>query len=221
MFKNVLITEDHQSTNFWLQHTLKELGIEELLYAYYCDDALLQLKNAARDGKPFDLLITDLSFAADGREQKLSDGNALIEAARKLQPGLKILVFSAEQSPAAVKGLFQQSDIDGYVRKSRQDAQDLKDAVGQILKGKKYIPLEFQQTIRQKNAHDFTPYDTMIISQLAKGTLQKDIPAYLEQSGMRASSLSSVEKRLNQIKESLGFTKNEQLVAYCKDFKII
>ncbi len=34
-------------------------------------------------------------------------------------------------------------------------------------------------------------------------------------------SLSTIEKRLNQIKESLGFIKNEQLIAYCKDRKII
>ena len=221
MFKSVLIAEDHQSANISVQHSLKDLEIADVSYAYYCDDALLRLKRGIQDGQPFDLLITDLSFEEDGREQKINGGPALIAAARNLQSELKILVFSAEPNPAVVSGLFQQLAINGYVRKGRRDSIELKEAIENIYKGKKYVPAEFQQSIRARNAHDFSTYDILIISQLAKGTLQKDIPVYLQQNGVRASSLSSVEKRLNQIKEVLGFTKNEQLVAYCKDKRII
>jgi hypothetical protein len=56
---------------------------------------------------------------------------------------------------------------------------------------------------------------------LAKGALQKDIPNYLEQLNLKPAGLSSIEKRLNLIKESLGFTKNEQLIAFCKDMGVI
>jgi two-component system capsular synthesis response regulator RcsB len=221
MLNSVLIVEDHQSTNSWLQGTFKELGFTDCQYVYYCDDALTRLKGAIREGHPFDLLISDLSFAGDRQEQKIKEGSKLIGAAKEQQPNLKVLVFSAEQNETAVNGLFQQLGINGYVRKSPRDLQDLKEAIEAISKGKKYIPLEFQQSVRHKNGHDFTSYDTLVISQLAKGMLQKDIPAYLEQNGFRASSLSSVEKRLSQMKEAFGFTKNEQLVAYCKDYKII
>jgi DNA-binding NarL/FixJ family response regulator len=221
MFKSVLIAEDHQSSSIWVRQNLKSLGVEVVDYAYYCDDALLRIKRGIQDGKAYELLITDLSFSADDREQKLNDGTALIEAVKILQPDLKILVFSAEQQSSVVSSLFQKFAIDGYVRKGRRDAQDLKDAIDSILKNKRFVPTEFQQATRAKNAHNFTDYDTMIISQLAQGTLQKDIPAFLDKHDVKASSLSSVEKRLNQIKEVLGFTKNEQLVAYCKDHKII
>jgi two-component system, NarL family, captular synthesis response regulator RcsB len=77
------------------------------------------------------------------------------------------------------------------------------------------------QVVKQKNVHDFTAYDIAIISLLADGVLQKDIPAYLRQNQIRPSGLSSMEKRLNYIKEILEFTKNEQLVAFCKDMGII
>jgi two-component system capsular synthesis response regulator RcsB len=60
----------------------------------------------------------------------------------------------------------------------------------------------------------------MILSQLAQGTLQKNIPDYLQQQGMRASSQSSVENGLIRSENALGFTKNEQLIAYCKDYKL-
>jgi len=221
IFQTVLIAEDHQSVKISVEQTLKDLGLIDPHYAYYCDDALLRLKKALLDNLPYELLITDLSFQEDGREQKLNDGIALIEAARKLQPALKVLVFSAEANPAVVSMLFKQHDINGYVRKGRQDALELRDALEAISKNKKYVPAEFQQAMRTKNAHDFSGYDIVIISQLANGTLQKDIPAYLQQQNMTPSGLSSIEKRLNQIKEALGFAKNEQLVAYCKDRRII
>lgn len=221
MFQSALIVEDHQSSNHWIQQTLKDLGIGTVRYAYYCDDALLMLKRGIEAGEPYDLLLTDLSFEEDGRKQELRNGTMLIEAAKNLQPGLRILVFSAEPDPAVVGSLFKQFDINGYVHKGRRDMTDLKEAVECIHKSKKFVPAEFQQAVRSKNAHDFSAYDILIISQLAQGTLQKDIPAFLQQSGARASSLSSVEKRLNQIKEALGFTKNEQLVAYCKDHRVI
>jgi two-component system capsular synthesis response regulator RcsB len=218
MFQNALIAEDHQSANQWIQQTLKGLGTVAVKYAYSCDAALIQVRNALADGAPFDLLITDLSF--DGNDQ-VSTGRELIEAARALQPGLIILVFSAEQQPAAVSSLFQQLGINGYVKKGRDDAEQLEQAIGQLAAGKKYIPAEFRQEVRTRNAHDFSDFDILVISQLANGTSQKAMPDALKKANMQPTSLSSIEKRLNHIREALGFTKNEQLVAYCKDHKII
>lgn len=221
MFKSVLIAEDHESASISVQKTLKDLEITSIRYAYYCDDALLQLKNSIRDGQPYELLVTDLSFEEDGHYQTIGTGGALIEAAKKMQPGLKVLVFSAERKEAVIADLFSRLGIDGFVRKARRDAQSLKEAIESIYKNKKYYPVELRSAIRQKNAHDFTAYDIMIISQLAGGALQKNIPVFLQKQGIKAFSLSSIEKRLNQVKEALNFTKNEQLVAYCKEKGVI
>lgn len=221
MFKTVLIAEDQESANISVQRTLKDLGIVDVDYAYYCDDALLRIQQGLRDEQPYELLITDLSFEDDGREQKLAGGAALIAAARQVQPGLKVIVFSAEHKTAVIGDLVEGCHINGYVRKARRDAQELKAAIENIYKDKQHFPIEFRQAIKQKNAHDFTSYDILIISQLSKGMHQKDIPAYLQQNQVRPASLSSMEKRLNQIRETLGFFKNEQLVAYCKDMGII
>jgi len=221
MFKNVLIVEDHQSVKISVENTLGLLGVNHFDYAYYCDDALLRLKNGLKEQLPYELLITDLSFADDGREQVLGSGAELVHSARALQPDLKVLVFSGEINPVVITGLFQKQHINGYVRKGRHDAQDLKDAIEQIFKGKKYIPVELQQAVRTKSGHEFTRYDEIIIAQLAQGTHQIDMPAYLKSQGLQPSSLSSVEKRLKQIREAMKFTSNEQLVAYCKDYHII
>lgn len=221
MFKNVLIAEDHESASISVQKTLTDLGIVRSDYAYYCDDALTRIKKAIAGDEPYELLITDLSFEDDGRQQKVSGGEALIAAARQVQPGLKVLVFSAEQRAAVISALFNDLEVNGYVRKARRDAQELKKAIESIYKNKQHLPAEFRRDIRQHNAHNFTGYDTVIIRLLSGGMAQKDIPVYLEQNQIRPSGLSSLEKRLNLIKEALAFSKNEQLVAYCKDKGII
>lgn len=221
MFKRVLIAEDHESASISVRKTLEDLGITDTGYTFYCDDALTQIKKNISGDQPFDLLITDLSFEEDHRAQNITGGMDLIRAVKTIQPNTKILVFSAEGKAAVIDRLFKEFDIDGYVRKARNDAKELRIAIDAIYKNKKYLSADLRKTVKEKNAYEFTAFDITIISLLSRGTLQKDIPVYLQENDIKPSGLSSVEKRLNTMKEVLGFSKNEQLVAYCKDFGII
>jgi len=221
MFKRVLIAEDHESTSISVRKTLEELNITQTEYSYYCDDALMHIKKNINAEITFDLLITDLSFEEDHRKQELAGGVELINAIKQIQPNIKVLVFSAENKPALIDELFKKHGINGYVRKARHDAKDLKLAIDALSKGKTYISPDLKQSVKEKNTFEFTPYDIAIITQLSQGTLQKNIPVYLQENNLKPFGLSSVEKRLNMMKELLEFTKNEQLVAYCKDFGII
>jgi len=56
----------------------------------------------------------------------IADGMELIEEARKISPGLKVLVFSAESKVAVIDKLFNQLEVDGFVRKGRNDSQELR-----------------------------------------------------------------------------------------------
>ncbi|NQX43099.1 DNA-binding response regulator, NarL/FixJ family, contains REC and HTH domains [Pedobacter steynii] len=221
MFKKVLIVEDQEMISMSLTRTVEQLGITEIAYTYYCDDALMFLRKAKESGNAFDLLITDLSFEPDHREQHLSGGVELIRAAKVFQPALKVLVFSVENRIAPVERLFTELGINAYVCKARHDAKNLKLAIEEISKGKRYMPPDLREVMRTKKAHHFTPLDIAIISQLSSGTFQKDIPAYLEANKITPSKLSSIEKRLRIMKDELGFSKNEQLVAHCKDNGLI
>ncbi|MXV50330.1 response regulator [Pedobacter sp. HMF7647] len=221
MFKNVLIAEDHESANISVRKTLEDFGIGKTDYVFFCDDALKRLNKASKEGDPYELLITDLSFEEDGTVQHIKTGQNLIAAARKHQPGLKILVFSAENKAGVIEPLFTELGINGYVRKARRDAQELKDALEKIFSGRQHLPVHLRQAIKQKNVYQFSEFDIEIISLLAKGVLQKDIPLHLERKQIRPSGLSSVEKRLFTIREALNCAKNEQLVAACKDLGII
>ena len=94
-------------------------------------------------------------------------------------------------------------------------------AILAIKENKKYLSQDLKQASKENNTHEFSEYDITVITLLAKGALQKDIPTYLEQLDIKPAGLSSVEKRLNLIRETLGFTKNEQLIAFCKDMGVI
>jgi len=221
MIKKVLIAEDHESSNISVRKTLEELGIGDPNYVYYCDDALVRIQKAIEAGEPYDLLITDLSFDADHRSQIIATGAALIAAVRVAQPELRVLVFSVEGKVATIDALYTAANIDGYVRKGRHDAKELKAAIARINENERYFPQWYVQATRQENVHDFTSYDITIISLMAQGMKQKNIPDYLERNKIKPAKLSSIEKRLNEIRQALKFTNNQQLVAYCKDMGIV
>ena len=105
MLQRVLIAEDFESTNFSLQKMLEEFGIPNVDFVYYCDDAISKIRIAIEENNNYDLLITDLNFEEDHYVQSLKGGEELIKAARKLQPELKILVFSANNKSGVVDRL--------------------------------------------------------------------------------------------------------------------
>lgn len=220
MIRKVLIAEDHESMNLSIQRTLAELNITQADYVYHCDDAFAKINTGVQLNDSYDLLITDLYFDDDGHKQNISGGADLISLAREKQPDLKILVFSAENRAATIKMLMN-LNIDGYVCKGRNDAKELKLAIGKLALNQSHFPRSLTQTIRLRNAFVFSGYDITIINLLANGTRQKDIPRYLQDNNIPPFGLSSVEKRLYIIRDALEISSNQQLVAYCKDNGII
>ncbi|ALR32200.1 transcriptional regulator [Chryseobacterium sp. IHB B 17019] len=221
MFKKILIAEDHEMGSYSVQKTLEDLKIPKVDYVYYCDDALAKVQKSIREKEPYDLLISDLSFEEDHREQNIKTGQELIKKVREIQPLLKIIVFSGEDKPRIIDSLFNEYQINGYVRKARNDSKELKKSIASVYINENYLSLDLKQDMKKLNSYEFSAYDITLVSLLSKGILQKNIPTYLENNNIRPYSLSSVEKKLNSLKEDLEVTSNEQLVAFCKDIGII
>jgi len=221
MIDKIIIAEDHEFTNLSVQKTIEDLKIRHYDYTFYCDDAYTKIKLAKEKGQPYDLLITDLSFEADETVQTINNGFDLMEAVRKVQPAIMILVLSAENHPATIDKLYKTFRIDAYVRKARHDARELKLAMEALSKGQQYVPMAIAQRIKQQNTFEFTEFDVQVIRLLSRGCPQNEIPGYLQHNNIHPSSLSSIEKRLKQIRDQLSFTKNEQLVLFCKDAGVL
>ncbi|MCY0968921.1 DNA-binding response regulator [Chryseobacterium wangxinyae] len=221
MLKKALIAEDFESFNSSVQKALEELKIDIIDNVQYCDDALAKIQKSIRDENHYELLITDLSFVDDHRNQNLTGGRELISAVKKEQPHMKIIVFSIEDRAEIIDDLFKSHEINGFVSKGREDLKELKRAVKAIYNNEKYISLNIKNSIKTKNSYDFTRFEITLVKLLSEGMKQKQIPDYLKEKGIKPSSLSSVEKALNTMKEALEVSNNEQLIALCKDWGII
>lgn len=221
MIDKVIIAEDQEFANLSVQKTMEDLQIRHFDYAFYCDDALTKIQLAKQKGHPYDLLITDLNFEDDGISQKISSGFDLIRAVRAIQPDIMILILTAEGSPATINKLYKHYEVNAYVRKARHDAKELRSALDALSKGERYYPRALSQLVKQSNTYEFTEFDINIIKLLSQGYQQNEIPVYLRQHHIKPSSLSTIEKRLNQIREELGFSKNEQLVLFCREAGIL
>ncbi|UMQ40739.1 response regulator [Chryseobacterium sp. Y16C] len=221
MFKKILIAEDHEMGSFSVQKTLEDLNIPKVDYVYYCDDALAKVQKALRENDPYDLLITDLSFEEDHYTQNIKDGQELIQKVREIQPALKVIVFSGQHKSGIIDSLFKNYHINGYVRKARNDSKELKKSIASVFINENYLSTDLKQEVKKFNNYEFSAYDITLVTLLSKGILQKNIPVHLQEKNIRPNSLSSIEKKLNSLKEDLEVTSNEQLVAFCKDIGII
>lgn len=222
MFQKVLIAEDMDFINSGIKSQLAELGIAQIDYVQYCDEALLKLKSARLNNAPFDLLISDLSFDEDYVEQKIQSGEELIKAVRKEFPSLKIAVFSIEDKEYTVQTLFNEHKINAYVCKSREGLRELKKAIQQICNTESsYISPQVAGAMLKSKTIEIVEYDIFLIECLSKGYLQEEISAILKEKNWSPTSVSSIEKRLKFLREHFNATNPTHLVAIAKDLGLI
>jgi len=221
MISKVIIAEDHESANFSVEKAIEDFKVKQHDYVFYCDDAFNKIQLASQKGEPYDLLITDLLFDADGTPQKIGNGYDLIRSVRVIQPGIMILVFTGEDRAVNINKLYKQYEVDGYVRKARHDIKELRRAFEALSRGETYYPHAVLQLMRQASSYNFKDFDVTIIRLLAQGYRQKEIEAYLKENKIEPCSLSSIEKRLKEIRNEFGFSNNEQLMLFCRDKGIL
>lgn len=214
MFKKVLIAEDHGLTGTGLKESLARLSIPEILVVHYCDDAILKIKAALQQGTPFELLITDLSFKADYKNSNLSSGVELITESRRLQPALKIVVYSVENRIGKIKSLYDDLEIDAFVGKDRRDINEIGQAIQHVFEGNTYLSESLQFALRSsENQLELDDYDILLLKLLTKGLKQEEIARYFQEKNYPASSLRSIQERIGKLKTIFGAKTPIHLVA--------
>jgi len=222
MFNKVLVAEDLDSISIAVGQALAELSVSEIHHAKYCDDALLKAKKAVYDDSPFDLLISDLSFKMDHRENQLTSGDELIAAVKKIQPLIKIIVFSIEDKSFRIKSLFNDLGIDAYVSKGRNSIPELKKAIlGVFENDSKILSQELAHTLRDKSLIEIETYDITLLKSLSKGLTLEEIALDFKNSAIIPSGSSSIEKRINRLKIFFKANNNVHLIAIAKDLGLV
>ncbi|CAH8283444.1 DNA-binding NarL/FixJ family response regulator [Mariniflexile fucanivorans] len=221
MFTKVLISEDMQDINKGVYTSLCELGVKEIQQVQYCDDAYLRIKKAILDDAPFQLLISDLSFKSDYREQRFPSGESLIKTLKEEYPSLKIIVYSVEDRLQKVRTLISDYQIDAYVCKSRNGLIELGKAIKSVLSDATYLSPEVSQAFNTNQDLEIDDYDIQLLEHLSNGLSQEEISAYFKTKNMSPSSLSSIEKRLNKLRIVFKANNAIHLVATAKDLGLI
>lgn len=216
MFKKILVAEDLKGINEGIISFLNEnLEIEKLELVQYCDDAYLKYKKAILDEEPYDLLITDLSFEGDYREQKITSGDKLAMKIREKDFDTKIIVYSVEKRFSKIRKLIQNVGLNGYVCKGRTGLDELLICIKEVYKGQTYLSPEVRPALTRKDITELSNFDIEILKHLSEGHIQKDI------SKLMFTSTSSVEKRLNALKIVFRAKNTTHLVSIIKDLGLI
>lgn len=221
MFKKVLVAEDMDDINKGVNAKLCELGVQETQQVQYCDDAYLRVKKAILDKAPFELLITDLSFTSDHREQRFKSGADLAKELKEQYPELKIIVYSVEDRFQKVRTLINDYKVDAYVCKSRKGLIELSTAINTVFKDKIYVSQKVEQALSDKQDLEITDYDIELLKQLSYGLVQDEISLIFKENAIKPNSLSSIEKRLNKLRVQFKANNAIHLVAIVKDLGLI
>ena len=221
MFKKVLIADDLGSINKGVLSLLDKTGIRDVQSEQYCDSSYLKIKKALLDKDPYELLITDLSFKSDHRDEKYTSGEELIAALSKVQPSLKVIVYSVEDRLQIARTLIDTYHIDAYVCKGRRGLEELEQAIKEVYEDKIYLSPDIKEALNKKSNLEIDNYDILLLELLSNGLSQDDISSELKKNSVTPSSLSSVEKKLNKIKDQFKANNATHLVAIVKDLGII
>ncbi|MFD2890875.1 response regulator [Flavobacterium chuncheonense] len=217
----ILVAEDIDSISLGIQKAIQEYKDFEIVHARYCDEALLKFKKAELDGQPFDLIISDLSFKTDYKENVLQNGSDLVKAIRTINQIVPIIVYSIEDKTYVIKNLFELNDINGYVLKGRNSTTELLEAIKTVLAKDKYISREINHVLQRKNTLEIEQYDIFLLEKLANGLSQSEISNDFNDQEISPSSVSAIEKRINKLKIQFQAKNSIQLVALVKDLGII
>lgn len=221
MFKKVLIVDDHDVVNEGVLAVLKSKGIRDVHKAQYCDEASLKIKRAIFDNHPFDLLITDLSFKEDHRENSLLSGKDLVSSLRPDYPNLSIIVYSMEDRLQKVRTLINKHQVNAYVCKGRKGASELEKAIESVYSKELFLSPQVENALSSKTNLEIDDYDIELIKQLSLGLSQSEISKLFKNNNITPSSLSSVEKQLNKLKDQFKANNAIHLVAIVKDLGLI
>ena len=221
MFSKVLVAEDMEDINKGVYTTLCELGVSEIIQTQYCDDAFLQIKKGYLDENPFQLLITDLSFKLDYREQKITSGEALVEAVKAEAPNIKIIVYSVEDKLQRVRTLINTYGINAYICKGRRGLTELTKAISKVYNNAMYLSPEVENALNPKTDLEIDNYDIQLVKHLSNGLSQEEISVLLKNQNISPNSLSTIEKRLNKLRIQFKANNAIQLVAIAKDLGLI
>lgn len=222
MFRKILIVEDIDSITIGITSLLEKNFNAEIHNSKYCDEAFLKIKRSIKEKSPFDLLITDLSFKKDPKKNgSLNTGEMLIKRLTEEGIEIKTIIYSVEDQPFMLHSLLSEKQVHGYVIKGRESSNELIDAINNVYNDEIYISAHLSGLLKQKHLFEIDQYDIEILKLLSEGLTQEDISRLFKKKAYPSPSTSSIEKKINKLKNMLKAQTSIHLISIAKDMRII
>jgi two-component system capsular synthesis response regulator RcsB len=146
----------------------------------------------------------------------------LIRAVKKIQPRLKVLIFSIEDQNHRIKNLIENEAINGYVLKGRNSIPELKKAIQSIYSNDSvYLAPEIADQIKDKSILEIESPDIELLKSLSKGLIPDEIGLPFQDKEITPFDSSSIEKRIIKLKIFFRANNNAHLIAITKDLGLI
>ncbi len=222
MLNKILVVDNFDAVTIVVRNALEEITDFEIIDVKYYDDAYLKIKKAQHDNIPYNLLISDSSYKTDFRNGNLSSGEQLISAVRKIQPDIKIIVYSEEHKSFKIKHLFNKLYINAFVYKGRNSILELKNSVRCILNENINTPFSgVSKAIANTSIVEIEEYDISLLELVSKGFTLEEIAFNFKRTGIVPNSSSSIEKRINRLKINFMAKNIVHLIVLAKERNLI
>ena len=157
----------------------------------------------------------------DHRVETFKSGEELIQALKKEHPSLIIIVYSVEDRIQKVRQLLTEHNINGYVCKGRRGLIELEAAIQSVFNGQTYVSPQVSNALKLNRDKEISSFDIELIKQVSLGLTHIEISDLFKQNSISPNGLSSLEKRLNRLKDQFQASNIIHLVSIVKDLGLI
>lgn len=174
---NLLIVEDCKIIAQAYKGILKEASNLNLKisFAKNCDEAETHILN-----KKTQIVLLDLHIP-NSKNTRYISGEDLGLLIRKASPDTKILIITANTDQTRILSIINEFQPEGFMTKSDIESKDLKTAISQILKGKKYYSKTIKKFTKKisENGIIIDDFDRQILYHLSMGEKTKNLTKFI------------------------------------------
>ena len=207
---NLLIIEDSAIIANAYKNILNEITNVSfnITFAKNCDEAVQKIQRIKAQ-----IVFLDLQLPISKNERFIC-GEDIGLLIRKESPNTKILVLTSITDQARIQNIINEIHPEGFMIKSDIDGIDLKNAITNILKEKRYYSKTIEGYTRKTYANRviIDDFDRQILYHLSMGEKTKDLSNFIP------LSTRAIEVRKTKLKNLLD-TKNAKSINLVKEAK--
>jgi len=211
-YSKVLVAEDNDSIIKGVVLKLRELGVDNVQHSQFCYDAFLKVKKALKDKNPYQLLVCDLLFTPSSKSNGMSSGQELITAIKKIQPDIKVIVFTVEDKQLIIKSLLKDIKVEAYVCKGLDGLKELDKAIQAVGKNQDYTCPKATAALNQKNVVQLDAYEKQLLQLVANGLKHQEISDHLKSKNISPNSVRSIEDHMSKLRDNFNAATTPQLI---------